>query len=152
MSVETKIPIHELPTAGDLPPLEPGDHLSRDEFERRFEATPGLTKAELLEGVVYTPPAVRAENHGGPHADLVACLVVYRAETPGLKVYIVPAQIPNRFQRLFPRVGFPQPFRHLCEPSTLWHGITNALFFASISTCAKERRWSWRSRFCLGWC
>ena len=30
-----------------VPPLEPGDRLTRDEFERRFDATPGLTKAEL---------------------------------------------------------------------------------------------------------
>jgi len=33
-------------------PLEPGDHLTREEFERRYDATPGLKKAELIEGVV----------------------------------------------------------------------------------------------------
>jgi hypothetical protein len=48
-----------------VPPRVDGEHLGRDEFERRFDATPGLTKAELIEGVVHMAPAVRAENHGG---------------------------------------------------------------------------------------
>jgi Uma2 family endonuclease len=46
-----------------------------------------VKKAELIEGIVHMPPAVRAENHGGPHADLIGCLVLYRASTPGVKVY-----------------------------------------------------------------
>jgi hypothetical protein len=37
------------------PPLEPGDRLSREEFERRYERMPELTKAELVEGIVYMP-------------------------------------------------------------------------------------------------
>jgi hypothetical protein len=41
------------------PPLEPGDHLTRVEFERRYEAMPDLKKAELIEGVVYMPSPVR---------------------------------------------------------------------------------------------
>ena len=32
------------------PLLEPGDRLSRDEFERRYERLPDLKKAELIEG------------------------------------------------------------------------------------------------------
>jgi Uma2 family endonuclease len=67
-------------------PLEPGDHLTRDEFERRFDATPGLKKAELIEGVVYMAPPVRADSHGYPHADLMGLLFVYRAATPGVRV------------------------------------------------------------------
>ncbi len=35
------------------PPLEHGDRLSCEEFERRYEAMPELKKAELIEGVVY---------------------------------------------------------------------------------------------------
>jgi Uma2 family endonuclease len=69
-----------------IPPLENGDHLTRDEFERRYEATPGLKKAELIEGVVYMPPPVRADGHSSPHADLIGWLVVYRAATPGVRV------------------------------------------------------------------
>lgn len=87
MSLGAKIPFIVTPSEPDIPPLEPGDHLTRDEFERRFDATPGLKKAELIEGVVYMPPAVRAEAHGGPHADIVGCLVYYRAMTAGVKVY-----------------------------------------------------------------
>jgi hypothetical protein len=37
--------------ASAVPPLEPGDRLTRDEFERRYEAMPELKKAELIEGV-----------------------------------------------------------------------------------------------------
>ena len=42
-----------------VPPLEPGDRLTRDEFERRYQAMPALGKAELIEGVVYMPSPVR---------------------------------------------------------------------------------------------
>ncbi len=34
-------------------PLENGDRLTRQEFERRYEAMPNLKKAELIEGIVY---------------------------------------------------------------------------------------------------
>src|SRR5438105_4225736 len=68
------------------PPLEPGDHLTRAEFERRYEAMPGLKKAELIEGVVHIPSRVRFEQHGSPHADLITWLGVYRAHTPGVRV------------------------------------------------------------------
>jgi hypothetical protein len=74
-------------SATAVPPLEPGDHLTRDEFERRYEAMPEHIKAELIEGVVYmAPPAVRWDYHGSPHADLIGLLVRYRASTPGVRV------------------------------------------------------------------
>lgn len=74
------------PPAGDndIPPLEPGDRLTRDEFERRYEAMPHLKKAELIEGVVYMPSPVRWFRHGSPHLDLVTWLGVYRAGTTGV--------------------------------------------------------------------
>ncbi|HZK81863.1 MAG TPA: Uma2 family endonuclease [Humisphaera sp.] len=87
MSLGAKIPYIVTPSKPGIAPLEPGDQLTRDEFERRFDATPGLKKAELIEGVVYMHPAVRAKAHGGPHADIVACLVYYRSMTPGVEVY-----------------------------------------------------------------
>ena len=46
------------------PPLEPGDRLTRDEFERRYEAMPWGIKAELLEGVVHIPSPTRFRRHG----------------------------------------------------------------------------------------
>lgn len=74
------------PANTGLPALEPGDCLTREEFERRFDATPQLKKAELIEGMVHIPPAVRWGSHASPHADLVGWLVLYRAATPGVTV------------------------------------------------------------------
>ncbi len=68
---------------GELPPLENGDHLSRDEFERRYDAMPHLKKAELLEGVVFMPSPVRQRRHGLPHVHLIGWLAQYLAATPG---------------------------------------------------------------------
>src|SRR5579859_8063170 len=80
------IPSVAAPTRPRVPPLEPGEHLTRDEFERRFDATPGLKKAELIEGVVYMAPPVRADFHGTPHAYFVGLLFAYCAGTPGVEV------------------------------------------------------------------
>jgi Uma2 family endonuclease len=74
------------PVPSRTPPLETGDHLSRDEFERRYDAMPGLKKAELLEGVVYMPSPVRWAQHASPHADLIIWLGTYRVSTPGVSV------------------------------------------------------------------
>lgn len=68
-----------------IPPLEPGDRLSRNEFERRYEAMPKLNKAELIEGVVYMPSPVRYRRHGRPHAQIITWLGVYEAATPGVE-------------------------------------------------------------------
>src|SRR2546427_633255 len=69
---------------GTIPPLENGDRLTRAEFERRYDAMPGLTKAELIEGVVYMPSPISVD-HDGPHFDLITWLGVYRAATPGVR-------------------------------------------------------------------
>lgn len=79
-SVPTMAPV-------DLPPLENGDHLTRYEFERRYEARPDIKKAELIERVVYMPSPVRARSHGGPHGQIIAWLGVYSAATPGVEFY-----------------------------------------------------------------
>ena len=73
-------------TASSIPPLESGDRLTRAEFERRYEATPGLKKAELIEGVVYMHTAIRYEGHGRQHAILSWWLGAYAASTPGVGV------------------------------------------------------------------
>ncbi len=74
-------------TAGNgfIPPLENGDRLTRDEFERRYDAMPHLKKAELIEGEVYIPSPVRHERHSHPHARLVNWLGKYETETPGVE-------------------------------------------------------------------
>ena len=67
------------------PPLRNGDRLTRDEFERRYQAMPHLKKAELIEGVVYLGGPVRQREHGRPHAHLVGWLGTYEAATPGVE-------------------------------------------------------------------
>ncbi len=69
----------------EIPPLQNGDHLTRAEFERRYEAMPELKKAELIEGVVYVPSPVRFRKHSGPHFVLTTWLGSYCASTPGLE-------------------------------------------------------------------
>ena len=68
-----------------IPTLQPGDHLTVEEFERRYQAMPHLKKAELIEGVVYMPSPVTDDDHGGPHFDMIAWLSLYRTFTPGVQ-------------------------------------------------------------------
>ena len=72
--------------AAQPPPLEPGDHLTRAEFERRYQAMPNGRKAELIEGVVFMPSPVRLAHHGSPTAALIVWLGHYWAFTPGVRV------------------------------------------------------------------
>src|SRR6185503_5863036 len=65
------------------PPLQNGDRLSRDEFERRYDAMPELKKAELIDGVVHLPSPVKHRQHGRPHARLMGWLFTYHTRTPG---------------------------------------------------------------------
>ena len=67
------------------PPLKHGEKLTRDEFERRYEAMPHLKKAELIEGVVYMPSPVRTDIHSDPHARIMTWLGVYWTATPGVQ-------------------------------------------------------------------
>jgi hypothetical protein len=80
----TKSPAPEKPPR--IPPLEPGDQLTRDEFERRYEAMPNLKKAELLEGVVHMPSPVRFLDHAEPHGVIIGVCFNYRVSTPGVRM------------------------------------------------------------------
>jgi Uma2 family endonuclease len=75
---------HPVPPAPVLPPLENGDRLTRDEFERRYEAMPHINKAELIEGEVHMPSPVKQKQHSGPHFNLNGLLWLYAANTPGV--------------------------------------------------------------------
>ena len=66
------------------PPLRDGDRLDGAEFERRYDAMPAGTGAELIEGVVHMRPPVSHGWHGGPMSDLVTAFGVYRAGTAGV--------------------------------------------------------------------
>lgn len=52
-----------------VPPLAAGDHLTRDEFLRRWEADPSIRFAELIGNVVYMTSPVFA-SHGGVENDV----------------------------------------------------------------------------------
>jgi Uma2 family endonuclease len=82
--IMVKTPSH--PKLPPIPPLENGDRLTRPEFERRYNAMPHLRKAELIEGVVYMPAALRFRSHGRPHAVLMAWLTDYWLATPGTEL------------------------------------------------------------------
>jgi Uma2 family endonuclease len=69
----------------EIPELENGDHLTREEFERRYDAMPHLKKAELIEGRVYIPSPVR-RSHSKAHAEIVGWLIQYCAATDGVEV------------------------------------------------------------------
>ncbi len=69
-----------------VPLLENGDRLTRDEFERRYEAMPNLKKAELIKGVVYMPSPVRHQRHSKPHSYVMIWLGTYFVATPGLDI------------------------------------------------------------------
>jgi Uma2 family endonuclease len=85
MKSSAAAPEGSLKRLSDVPPLEPGDRLTREEFERRYEAMPRVRKAELIEGVVYMPSPVRHRRHGRPHFRLISWLGAYEAETPAVE-------------------------------------------------------------------
>ena len=68
-----------------LPPLQSGDRLAREEFERRYDAMPELKKAELIEGVVYVGSPVSHRYHSNPHFSFGSWLGRYVDATPGVE-------------------------------------------------------------------
>jgi Uma2 family endonuclease len=95
------------------PPLNPGDFLSRVEFERRYQAHPEIKKAELIEGVVYMPSPVHFKQHGVPHSYIITWLGNCLASTPYLsladnttiRLDFENEPQPDAFLRLDPAVG-----------------------------------------------
>ncbi len=74
-----------------IPLLKDGDRLTREEFERRYDAMANLRKAELIEGVVHVPSPVRQQHHSAPHFSLIGWLFNYQARTPGIKGGVNPS-------------------------------------------------------------
>ena len=88
-------------TSPRIPELCSGDVLTRDEFERRYEAMPHVKKAELIEGVVAMGSPVRLQHHGAPESALNFWLACYVSVTPGLLVAsntTVRLDLDNEFQ------------------------------------------------------
>ncbi|MBW4423119.1 MAG: Uma2 family endonuclease [Nostoc desertorum CM1-VF14] len=82
--------VKTLPQHWTIPLLENGDKLSLYEFERRYNAMPNLKKAELIEGIVYMPAALRFKSHGQPHGWILTWLGTYEAATPGVALGVEP--------------------------------------------------------------
>lgn len=95
-----------------IPLLESGDHLTREEFERRYNAMPHIKKAELIEGIVYMASPVRLKQHGEPHMHLGGWLVYYISKTYDLR------SGDNSSSRLDER-NVPQPDLMLLLPERL---------------------------------
>lgn len=92
----------KLEFAKSVPPLENGDRLTRAEFERRYEASPQIKNAELIEGVVYVAAALRFDNHARPHANLMGWLFLY-------KTFTAPLQLADNPTVRLDRNNNPQP-------------------------------------------
>jgi Putative restriction endonuclease len=71
-------------TLPPIPPLENGDHLAKDEFERRYNAMPKTVMAELIEGKVYMSSPVRWKSHGEPDNKMNTWAGTYSVFTPGV--------------------------------------------------------------------
>lgn len=69
----------------ELPALESGDRLTREEFHERYCQRPDIKKAELVEGVVYVPSPVRVDRHAEPHGAVMVWVGTYKARTPGVR-------------------------------------------------------------------
>ena len=67
------------------PSLEPGDHLTRAEFHKRYCQRPDIRRAELIGGVVYMPSPMRYELHDEPTGNIAGWLAAYRARHPGVR-------------------------------------------------------------------
>lgn len=96
-----------------VPPLENGDRLTASEFLRRFEAMPGLKKAELIGGIVVMASPVRTDSHADPDNLVQTLLGFYSLNTLGTKastngtVRLGPDEVPqpDATLRLLPEYG-----------------------------------------------
>ena len=68
-----------------IPPLNQGDQLTREEFERRWELHPEIKKAELINGMVFIEMTV-SRGRGKPHSSLNTWLGVFAANRPNIEV------------------------------------------------------------------
>lgn len=87
--------------AAALPRLENGDRLAATEFLRRYDAMPGVKKAELINGAVFMPSPL-SYKHADADMLLHGWLFTYAARTPGV------AALANPTVRLSRR-DVPQP-------------------------------------------
>ena len=68
-----------------VPPLQNGDRLSREEFERRWDLHPEIKKAELIDGQVFLEMTV-SRKHGRPHSFGLHWASTFALRDPSLEV------------------------------------------------------------------
>ena len=76
-----------------------GLQMTREEFLRRWDALPGLKKAELIEGIVYLPSPV-SSDHGDVEGLVGYWLTRYQCFTPGCRAghnstWMIPGSAPQ---------------------------------------------------------
>lgn len=69
----------------ELPSLQSGDRLTREEFHRRYAARPDIRRAELIDGVVYVASPTRFSLHDEPAGAIVFWLFAYAGRHPDVK-------------------------------------------------------------------
>ena len=102
-----------LPKDGGIPRLNAGDHLTRQEFERRYSAMPETTRAELIEGIVFMSSPVSHQEHSRPQSIIGTCLGIYWFATPGTDLGTTPTvrldlenePQPDSLLRILPKCG-----------------------------------------------
>lgn len=70
--------------ARELPLLENGERMTREEFHRAYKQAPKGFKAELIGGVVHVPSPLR-RLHGSRHLRIGTLFSVYEGNTPGVE-------------------------------------------------------------------
>ncbi len=75
-----------VPVSGPRPALESGDHLTGEEFDRRYSCRSDIKKAELIDGVVYVASPVWIYDHGDAHGLLMGFLSEYRRCHAGVAI------------------------------------------------------------------
>ena len=74
--------------ASGAPPLESGDVMTRREFHELYSLHPEITKAELIQGVVYVASPQGAKDHGDYEGDISFWLSLYRWQHPELPLNV----------------------------------------------------------------
>lgn len=125
-----------------IPPLKDGDALDSREFLRRYQAMPGLRKAELIEGTVRMPSPVRAIQHAKPDSLIQGWLLAYSARNPAAESFTNPTVI-------FEDKSVPQPDAVLrlaiggashIDPDGFLRGSPEMLVEISASTASADTK------------
>ncbi len=124
-----------------VPRLLNGDHLTVPEFERRYEATPEIKCAELIEGIVIMSPPV-SHLHAATHGSIFEYLKRYERATLGVEAIInASARLDgkNEFQPdAILRIKSGRPPRSKVAADGLLEGIPELVVEIAVSSAAYD--------------